>query len=43
MHILWLIRRRFPNQAGGLIALLAALSAAALAVGVGWLLLTAGG
>ena len=39
MHILKLIQRRFPNQAGGGIVLLAALSAAGLAIGVGvWLL-----
>ncbi len=42
MHIIWLIRRRFPNRAGTLIALLAGVSAAALAVGLGLLLLGAG-
>ena len=42
MHIIKLIQRRFPNQAGGIVALLAALSAAGLAIGVGVWLLTGG-
>jgi hypothetical protein len=39
MHIIHLIRRRFPNQAGGIIVALALVSAAAAVMGVGVLLL----
>ena len=42
MHILKLIQRRFPNQAGAAVVVLAALSAAGLALGLGWLLLNGG-
>ncbi len=39
MHIIWMIRRRFPKQAGGLVTLLTVASAAAVVIGVGVLLL----
>jgi hypothetical protein len=37
MHNLKLIQRRFPNQVGTIVGLLIALSASALAIGVGLL------
>ena len=39
MHIIWLLQRRFPRRAGGIVALLALVSASALLVGIGLLVL----
>lgn len=39
MHVVKLIRRRTPNQAGTIIALLALLSGSAVLIGIGLLLL----
>jgi hypothetical protein len=42
MHIAKLIRRRFPNQSRGVLALLGLVSASALLVGLRLLLLSGG-
>ena len=40
IHVVKLIRRRFPDSSGRIISSLVALSASALAIGIGILLLT---
>ena len=40
IHVMKLIQRRFPNSSGRIISSLIALSASALAIGIGIMLLT---
>ena len=37
MHIIWLIQRRFPQQARGIVVVLTLISASALLIGIGLL------
>ncbi len=43
MHIIWLLQRRFPQQARGLVAVLTLVSISALLIGIGVLVVQTAG